>query len=279
MKLSGLVWVLVCTASPALHAGPAEKAIVAAMKLSDEKNYSWFTVVQDDTRTYEIEGKLVRDNATWIRMPMIDSIADRLGRDADDRLEAFFKGNLTCVIHTDGGWKTLKELPRAPARGVDDFYYTSGPANSGFDEEKEIPGAAAPGFASQFFDSGRKTPYSNEQLAASPPHEELAIIVECGQGLIVDGMTVTGTLSARGAEMLLLPAPASNVSPLATSGKFRLWVRDGRVTEYQLQLEGVLLYGKRKILVHQASQTVVRGIGTTTVAIPDEARLKLANLR
>src|SRR3954466_6588397 len=125
MKAVGSVWFLSASVlAVVLKAGPAEVAIVAAMKVSEAPNYTWACFVQDDTRSYEVDGKCVRNGLTWVRMPMIDSVAARLGRDVDYHLEAFFKGNLSGVIRTEQGWKTVKELPRPARRDYDDGYFT-----------------------------------------------------------------------------------------------------------------------------------------------------------
>ena len=47
------VFVLTCCATAGAFAGPREAAIVAAMKLSEQPNYSWTTTVTDDARTYD----------------------------------------------------------------------------------------------------------------------------------------------------------------------------------------------------------------------------------
>src|SRR5438105_232363 len=163
MNSSGPVCLLACLASAPLYAGPTETAIVAAMRLSDEPNYSWVSFVQDDARSYEVDGKLLRDGLTWVRMPMIDFVAERLGRDADYHLEAFFKGNAACVIRTDSGWKTIRELPCASARDLDESYITAAPGRdlSGDNEPAEIPGSARPSWLSRMFADDRAPVYSN----------------------------------------------------------------------------------------------------------------------
>ncbi|MDO8540541.1 MAG: hypothetical protein Q7S40_08920 [Opitutaceae bacterium] len=110
---------LVALAAATCPAGPTEKAIVAAMKLSEKPNYSWTSTVMDDARTYAIEGKTDQRGWTWMRLPMVKSIAQRLGRDAEVEVEAVFKGNEAFVIRTDKGWQTLSELPKKHRDWID----------------------------------------------------------------------------------------------------------------------------------------------------------------
>src|SRR5689334_5779514 len=111
MKLK-LIPIGVCVAC-AVRGGPVEQAIVAAMRLSDEPNYSWTTTVTDDARTYDLDGRTQKGGYTWMRFPKIKAISFRLGRQAENDFEAVFKGAAPAVIRTDDGWKTLAELPRS----------------------------------------------------------------------------------------------------------------------------------------------------------------------
>jgi hypothetical protein len=113
------VFSLVVAAS-VVHASSPERAIVAAMKVSDLPNYSWTSTVSDDARAYDIEGKTVKGGYTWVRLPMVKSIAERLGRGAETELEAVFLGCNRSVILTGQGWKTLRELPKRSRSRHDD---------------------------------------------------------------------------------------------------------------------------------------------------------------
>ena len=73
---------------------------MAAMKLTEEKSYSWHCSVVDDAQDYEIEGKTV-GGYTWQRQPIPKHIAKRLGREAGYSLEAIFKNAYDFVIATE----------------------------------------------------------------------------------------------------------------------------------------------------------------------------------
>ncbi len=112
MPFRALFLLAVVTALPAFAADTPDAVIVAAMRLSDEPNYRWVTTVVDDARTYEIHGATVKGGYTHVKMPMVNKVRRRLGRSATDTdIEAFFKGNVRCVLETEDGWKTVAELP------------------------------------------------------------------------------------------------------------------------------------------------------------------------
>lgn len=65
-----------------------------------------------------------------MRLPMVKSIAQRLGRDAEPQIGAVFKEPATFVIRTERGWKTLKELPKHSWDWKDDFEFWPTPASA-----------------------------------------------------------------------------------------------------------------------------------------------------
>lgn len=118
--------------------------------------------------------------------------------------------------------------------------------------------------------------YSNAQFALSRPHEELAVIVSSHTELKVEGDRATGTLSDLGAQLLLVHAGQDGIEPVAAAGEFdELIIRGGIVTRYRLRLEGILLVGRKRIIVRQASDTVIKQVGSTSFEVPEEVRQKL----
>jgi hypothetical protein len=262
--------------------GPAESAVLAAMRLSEQPNYSWVSTVVDDVRSYEIEGKTQRNGCTWVRLPMALSLARRLGRWAGSDVEAIFRGNEACVILTGRGWEGYRELPRR---------------NSNWDESDELrfrlqwqgtarlasfansPVVDPVGPLAQMLQAtpidNDAPPYSNVQFGVSHPHEELGVIVSSNTGITVDGDIASGTLSDLGAQLLLVRDGQEDIKPIAAAGTFRLQIANGLVTKYVLRLEGLLEVEGRRVHVHQISSTAVIKVGTTKVDAPEEARRKL----
>lgn len=264
---------LICLAC-ALHAGPTDAAIVAAMKLPDAKSYSWITYVEDDARSYEIRGQTDHSDFSLVTMPMVSAVRRRVNRgsaNSDNQVEAVFKGAEQCVIQTPDGWKTPAELtvlPRTDQR-------PAGPPGS-----TGLPGGSLPRRGRPGSGAGR-TPsaYSNLQLNLSRPAEEIGVIVGSFTDIGVDGEVITGTLSETGAKLLLVHPGQNELTPLRATGTFRLWVRAGSLVKYELRLEGTLAVetpaARREVVVNQKSTTEITAVGTTKFDVPEEARKKL----
>lgn len=271
------------------QAVPTDKAILAAMKLSEQPNYAWSCVVNDDARAYDIEGKVDRRGWTWMRLPMVKAIAQRLGREADTQIEAVFKSADAFVIRTNDGWKQLAELPKRHRDWIDGESVVVMPRHAragwgmagGSILDPNDPFAHDP-FANDPFPvlmhvpaEPDNRPYSNAQFAVSHPHDELAIVVSTFAAMNVEGDVASGVLSDLGAQLLLIRDGQNHIQTVAAAGAFRLFMQHGIVTRYHLRLEGVLLVDRKRVRVRQSSDTQIRSIGATTLEIPDEARRKL----
>src|SRR5882757_7485376 len=76
-----------------LHASPADLVVVAAMKLPDAANYSWLTSVDDDARSYTIDGQTDRaSDYSLVTMPVVAAIRRRAGTGSSN------SGNLSTVV-------------------------------------------------------------------------------------------------------------------------------------------------------------------------------------
>jgi hypothetical protein len=260
---------------------PADAAILASMRLSEQLNYSWISTVVDDARTYDISGQTERGGFTRVKMPIVNAVLRRLGRSVTDtQVEAIFRGDAHCVLLTDDHWKTIDELPWAPEEEpeVDPLSASIGSLNTGIGGLNSVPGMGA--------STRRRAPeraepdaYSNLQLAISRPHEDLGVIVSSHVEWNVDGDIVTGTLNELGAQLLLVHDGQNEITPLRATGSFKLWLRDGMVAKYQLTLEGILAVsthlGRKRVAVRQTSTTELKNVGTTKFEVPEEARRKL----
>lgn len=259
---------------------PLDRVVIAAMKLSEENNYSWITTVADDAGTYDVEGKTATGSYTWQRQPIPDSIAPRLGRDAERELDAFFLGKQRFVIRTGAGWQTLAELPRRNGDWVEqnETQYVAIPAPPDLNLDGMIstdPWAAPSVIYVPVPREENPRPHSNYQFALSLPHEELAIIVSSYVDLSVDGDTASGSLSDLGARLLLVHDGHEYIKPLVAAGTFKLWLKDGRVAKYRLELAGVVKVKRKQILVQQRMSTILENVGSTAFEIPAEVRRKL----
>lgn len=258
--------------SPHAGAGPVEDAILAAMRLSEQPNYSWVTTVTDDARTYEIFGRTVRGGYSRVKMPVINSLRRQLGRSVTDtQIEFIFRGNVACVVETDHGWRRPDELSLLAPEDSHGGTTTATVGVLGSIVRPPAPPAktAAP------------RTYSNLQLGLSHPHEELGVIVASHESLTVEDGIVTGTLTDLGARLLLVRDGQEKITPLRAAGTFTLWLRGDAIVRYRLQLHGSLSVqlsgGPRTLEVNQVSETTVTDVGTTSFAVPDEARARLGS--
>ncbi len=282
MKRLVIAGLIAATATRAC-AGPIELAIIAAMRLSDQPNYSWTATVADDARTYDIDGRTVRGGFTHVKMPVVAAVRRKLGRSVTDtQIELIFRGNVACVIETETGWVRPGDLP-APA--PDNYEFGHLPMATGHTPifrtrtGSIAPGAGAGGINVPRKREERSTAYSNLQLAISHPHEELAVIVSGHTALTVEDNVVSGTLTELAAQLLLVHDGQNEISPVRAKGTFKLWLHAGLVTKYQVKLQGLLSIetrnGRREIYVQQSTVTQIKNIGMTTIEVPDAARAKL----
>jgi hypothetical protein len=276
----------------AIRAGPVDQAIMAAMRVADQPNYGWTSMVTDDARTYDLEGKTQKGGYTWMRFPKIKTISLRLGREADEEIEAVFNGATAVVIRTDDGWKTIAELPRARRDWTDDPFFWPAPPpmpvamspraghmsrSGGFGPIDPLDPAPIAWPMVPVGAEEEKRPYSNAQFALSRPHDELAIIVSSYVDMDVAGDIAGGTLSDMGARLLLVhEGQEDQIRPIAAAGTFKLQIKDGLVVKYLLRLEGIVLVDKKTVHVHQSSSTTIKDVGKSGFDVTDEIRRKLS---
>jgi hypothetical protein len=292
LRLSAACLALLLTASFARSVTP-DLAIVAAMKLPEASNYTWSTTVDDDARSYAIDGQTDRaTDLSLVNMPVVAAVRRRVSAatsSSGDLSNVAFKGDEKYVVQTDKGWKTPEEIAALSPAG-------SGGYGGGYPGgwggmrrgRRGMMGGMGRGFPpptdpATGEQSGGDAPpglhYSNLQKTLSRPHEELAFIVASGTDLKADGDVVSGTLSDTAAKLLLVHAGQKELTPLTASGTFKLWVKDGALVKYEVKLEGriaVLTNGDRhEVDVHQTAVTEIKSVGTTKVDVPDGAKKKL----
>ena len=58
-------------------------------------------------------------------------------------------------------------------------------------------------------------------------------------------------------------------------GTVQIWVQDGAMTKLQVHLTGTRTFNDQDQPVDQTSTTEIKEVGTTKIAVPDEAKKKL----
>lgn len=245
-----------------------DTAILAAMKLREANSYQWIATVEDDSRFYTIEGKTRPDGYTLVNMPMVSSIQRKIGGSASDIQTALFKGDADFVVETAEGWKSRSELAASPL-AAPPLRQASLRRRSGSGAAGLPIGPGDPAFR-----------YSNLQLNLSHPHDEVGIIVGSYSDIRPDPAGyVTGTLSEEGAKLLLVHPGQNEITPLHASGTFKLWLERGVLIRYEVQLTGTISVGtgssRWEISLRQTVTTDLRGVGSTTFEVPEEAKRKL----
>lgn len=276
--------VLLFTAGAGLLPGaPADQAIVDAMKLTEASNYRWSTRVEDDARSYTIDGRTNRDtDLSLVSMPLVATVRRRVGSgtaNSDNISNVFFRGDEPLAVETEQGWKTPSELDAmASSDGPRGFGGNPGGmvGMRGRGRRGAMGGMGAGGDSTR---NGQMPPYSNLQKTLSRPHEEIAIIVAGATDLKMEGDVLSGTLSDTAAKLLLVHAGQKEITPLAANGAFRLWVTEGALTTYEVKLDGRLAVttngGRQEVEVHQTATTELKNVGTTNFEVPIEAKKKL----
>lgn len=267
---------------PALRAGQVDATVTAAMKLPEAPNYGWVTEIADDARSYTIDGKTdlaAQQDFSVVTMPLIAAMRRGLGRGGTQaEATAVFKGDEKFAIETPDGWKLGDELASTPGRGG------RGPGGGGFGGRGGWGGRRGGmrgrgGYGNGEGPGGEPPAYSNLQRTLSRPHEEVAIIVAGYTEIRAEPDGASGTLSETNAKLLLVHAGQKDLTPLKASGTFRLWVKDGALTKYQVTLNGTLAVttngNRREVEVHQTATTTLRAVGSTKLEIPDAAKKKL----
>lgn len=278
------VWCLGLAAATAAAAdSPPPRLVIDMMRLSESRNYTWNTSVRDDAGVYEITGKTTAGGYTWVRRPMVPSIARKLGRDASTDVEAIFRGPTEFVVLTPDGWKALSELPSVHPdwHEPDDLSYlvvqrfgSSSGGRVDLDPAESRPYVFVVPMEREPRDS-----YRGVQCALSLPHDELAAIVSSHATLRADAHAATGSLSDRGARFMLARSAAPGVEPLAARGTFKVWLRNNTVAKYQIVLEGDLLIDRRRVHVQETSWTTISAVGGTNFDLPADATSRLGRKR
>ena len=270
---------------PPAAAGPIDSATLAAMRLGEAPNYSWECSVNDDARSYARRGKhALAGGYTWVTLPMIESLAAKLGREAGTDIEAIFERTGKCVIRIGERWRAVTQLTVTRRNRAKTAYFVVSsaarihtpdmPADM---TEADSLSPALVIFPMPVREEDENKPLSTARLAPSAPHEELALIVSSWEQVVIDGDTIRGRLNDIGSRLLLCPGPDVEPSAVIAAGEFALTIKAGRVTRYRLTLEALMRVGKKKqVLVRQTSETVINAVGTTKFDVPDEALRQLA---
>jgi hypothetical protein len=234
-------------AAVSLMAADKDDVVSAAQKLGGADNYSWTTTMDMGANSQfnmgPTHGKTQKDGLVWMDMTM-----------QDNTMEAYAKGGKGAV-KTEDGWQAL-DLTAAPGGG-----------GGGFN-----PGMMM-GMRLRTFKA---------------PAAEVQDIVGKTKDITKTGDLYTGDLTEDGAKGFLTMGRGGRRggggggggggTPPAVAnakGSVKIWVTDGVITKYQYKVSGTVSRGGNDMDVDRTTTVEIKDVGTTKLAVPDEAQKKM----
>jgi hypothetical protein len=273
-------------AAALVRADQADDAIVAAMKLSTATSYSWTATISQNSHPLEIRGKT--SAAGYSLLTFVGSSAGggaSAAKSGSSGVNTVFLGDDKYVVESNGTWVIPSDVSSPPAQAETSNRNAGGTAGSSGARGKRGRGASGgTGAPAQRRGSGGGEPDSSSATVrpklpsgVNLPHEELAIVAANHADMHVEDGVVNGKLTEWGADLLLQPPGWMQAPPDKAAGTFRLWIKDGAVTKYELKLTAETGPGGASIKGGLAETITVEvtDVGTTKVDVPPAAKLKL----
>ena len=273
-----------------VRADQTDDAIVAAMKLSAVVNYSWTTTINQNSRTTGISGKTASEGYSLLTFTGFSGSGAASSAKPGGGVNTVFLGDGKYVVESGGNWVVPTDSSSSSA--PTDTSKGSSSGNSGTSGARGKRGRSGTGGIGGTGASGQRrggansgdqdsaptTPGPKLPSGVNLPHEELAIIASNYSEMHFADGVVSGTLTEWGADQLLVPPGWMQSPPDKAAGTFRLWIKDGAVTKYELKLTADTGPGGVTIKGGLAETVTVEltDVGTTTVTVPPAARLKLS---
>jgi hypothetical protein len=196
-----------------------------------------------------------------------------------------FLGDNKYVVESNGNWVIPSDVSSPPAPAGTGNQNVAGTGGSSGARGKRNRGASGgTGASGQRRGSGGGEPDASSATASPKlpagvnlPHEELAIVAANYAEMHFEDAVVSGKLTEWGADLLLLPPGWMQAPPDKAAGTFRLWIKDGAVTKYELKLAAETGPGGASVKggLSETITVELTDVGTTTVDVPAAAKLKL----
>ena len=225
-------------AAVSLLAADKDDVKSAAQKLGDADNYSWTTTMEIANSQFTpgpSHGKTQKDGLVWLDMTF-----------QDNTIEGFAKGGKGAV-KTEDGWETL-DLSANPGGGG---------GGGGFNPARFM------GMRLRSFKA---------------PAAALELMADKSKDITKSGDTYSGDLTEEGAKSLMTfgrrGGQAADISK--AKGTVKIWLKDGAITKYQTKVSGTRKNQDGDDVDMEITTTVeIKDIGTTKIAVPDEAQKKM----
>jgi len=161
----------------------------------------------------------------------------------DSTTEVVMQGGKTAVKTPDNGWQTLAEAT----------------------EDDQGPGR----FLGRMVQSFKAPAAQAEDLAGKVKE------------IKTDGDVYAGDLTENGAkELLAFRRPGGDDNGPTVSGakgSVKFWVKDGELIKYEFHLEGTVSFNGNDRDVNRTTTVEIKDVGSTKVAVPDEAKKKMSS--
>jgi len=225
-------------AAVSLLAADKDDVKSAAQKLGDADNYSWTTTMEIANSQFTpgpSHGKTQKDGLVWLDMTF-----------QDNTIEGFAKGGKGAV-KGDDGWEAI-DLTATPGGGG---------GGGGFNPARFM------GMRLRSFKA---------------PAAALELMADKSKDITKSGDTYSGDLTEEGAKSLMTfgrrGGQAADISK--AKGTVKIWLKDGAIAKYQTKVTGTRKNQDGDDVDVDITTTVeIKDIGTTKIAVPDEAQKKL----
>jgi hypothetical protein len=221
----------------AADSNPKDDVINAVKKLADKSNYSWVTTVTN------INGNGFRFGPTEGKTEKDKATWFSMTRD-DNTTEVVMQNGKTAIKTPDNGWQSRAE------------------ATEGSDE----PGPTM--FLARMLENFKAPAAQAGDLAAK------------AKEIKKDGDAYAGDLTESNAkELLSWRRPNDDNGPTVSNakGSVKFWVKDGVLAKFEFNLQGKISFNGNDRDINRTTMVEIKDIGSTKIAIPDEAKKKLSN--
>jgi hypothetical protein len=235
-RLSFLTMALVAAVS-VTGAAPKDDLQSAVKKLAESANYSWTTTVDGGFAGRDIAGRIEKDGPI--------SLSINFGDDSYDLI-------------IDGG--------KAAAKGAFGWAPTT---------ELERTAEEEGGFGPERFLLETIKNFKSPAEQAKDLFAKLETVQKSGDQYVAE-------LSPETAKQLVLNfrrradnADPSKIEVKNPKGSLKCWIRDTQLAKFQFHVQGTLRFNGNDRNVDRTTTTEIKSIGSTKVAVPDEAKAKL----
>jgi hypothetical protein len=108
------------------------------------------------------------------------------------------------------------------------------------------------------------------------PAAQAAELASFSKELKKEGDACTSGLTEEGAKAFLTFRRGGNATVTNPKGSVKFWVKDGALTKYEFQVKGTVSFNGNEFEQDRTTTVVIKDVGTTKIAVPEEAKKKLS---